>query len=486
MCYKCFFGNSLFIKVVLCFLVPLATTATTMFHNSRDGSSVDKRKVGAVVAACLAPLIRLYQVENQWMGISNSGGSNYKGRPKGSKTVKRERRSVERLFRELTDHQFRRMYRMSRESFWKLLDIIEPNMPKVRKRKRGKTPNGSISHANRLAMALRYFCGGDPQDIGLAHGVNGTTEVLKSVWFVVDAVNLTSSMNIKFPVSHDEQRRIAAGFKAKSRIGLANCVGAIDGLLIWIHKPTKVDVKDNIGFGESKFFCGRKKKYGLNLMGTCDARGFFLDVEIRYPGSSSDFYAFLNSNLREKLERNGFLAEGLCLYGDNAYVNTPYMAVPFKCVRDGAKDAFNFFHSSLRINIECAFGMLVHRWGLLRKAIPMNITVKKTGSLVMCLCKLHNFCISQSDNVTQPLAGDVVHIANEGGFAFPIFDGSAEWEYDPHEDRLDGLMDGGEHFDDANRRDRRRYDARDDLPHMAMLKYIEIAGYQRPNVPNNI
>mmetsp|Transcript_13428 Transcript_13428/g.25214 ORF Transcript_13428/g.25214 Transcript_13428/m.25214 type:complete len:164 (+) Transcript_13428:1064-1555(+) len=163
------------------------------------------------------------------------------------------------------------------------------------------------------------------------------------------------------------------------------------------------------------------------------------------------------------------------------------MAVPFKCVRDGAKDAFNFFHSSLRINIECAFGMLVHRWGLLRKAIPMNITVKKTGSLVMCLCKLHNFCISQSDNVTQPLAGDVVHIArNEGGFAFPIFDGSAEWEYDPHEDRLDGLMDGGEHFDDANRRDRRRYDARDDLPHMAMLKYIEIAGYQRPNVPNNI
>jgi hypothetical protein len=94
-------------------------------------------------------------------------------------------------------------------------------MPKVRKRKRGKTPNGDISSANRLAMALRYFCGGDPQDIGLAHSVNGTTEVLKSVWFVVDAVNLTCSMNIKFPVSHDAQWQIAAGFKAKSQIGLA-------------------------------------------------------------------------------------------------------------------------------------------------------------------------------------------------------------------------------------------------------------------------
>jgi len=245
-------------------------------------------------------------------------------------------------------------------------------------------------------------------------------------------------------------------------------------------------VKDNIGFGESKFFCGRKKKYGLNLMGTCDAKGYFLDVEIRYPGASSDFYAFLNSNLRGKLERDGFLAAGLCLYDNNAYVNMPYMVVPFKGVRDGAKDAFNYFHSSLRINIECAFGMLVHHWGLLRKAIPMNITVKKTCSLVMCLCKLHNFCIVQSDIITQPLAGDIVHIANEGGFVFPRFDGNAEWEYDPCKDRLDGLMDGGEHFDDANRCDRCQYDARDDLPHMAMLKYIENAGYQRPNVTNNI
>ena len=300
-----------------------------MFHNPRDGS-VDKRKIGAVVAACLLPIIVLNQVKDAVIKMRNTESSgNYKGHPMGSKTVKRKRRGVETLFRELTDHQFRRMYRMSRESFWKLLDIIDPNMPNHRKRKRGKTPNGPISSANRLAMALRYFCGGDPHDIGLAHGVNGTNEVFKSVWFVVDAINLTNSMNIKFPTSHEDQRRIAAGFKAKSRIGLSNCVGAIDGLLIWIHKPTKTDIEDNIGFGETKFFCGRKKKYGLNMMGTCDARGYFLDVEIKYPGATSDFYAFLNSNLRDKLEQPGFLANGLCLYGDNAYVNAPYMIVSF-------------------------------------------------------------------------------------------------------------------------------------------------------------
>mmetsp|Transcript_5526 Transcript_5526/g.7065 ORF Transcript_5526/g.7065 Transcript_5526/m.7065 type:complete len:146 (-) Transcript_5526:808-1245(-) len=130
-----------------------------------------------------------------------------KGRPKGTKTIKRERRPAEKLFDELSDHGFRRMYRMSRKSFWKLHDVLKPKMPNPKKRKRGKTPNRDISTATRLAMALRYFCGGHPKDIGLTHGVSGTTEVLKSVWYVVDAVNRTSSMNIKFPTSHEDQKK---------------------------------------------------------------------------------------------------------------------------------------------------------------------------------------------------------------------------------------------------------------------------------------
>ena len=138
-------------------------------------------------------------------------------------------------------------------------------------------------------------------------------------------------------------RKIATGFKEKSGIGLTNCVVAIDGLLVWIHKPNKADLEKNIGFGPKKFFCGRKMKYGLNMMGSWDSRRYFIDVEIRFPGSSSGFYAFLNSNLREKLEQEGFLANGLCLYGDNAYVDTDYMIVPFKgALLDEAKDAFNF------------------------------------------------------------------------------------------------------------------------------------------------
>jgi hypothetical protein len=85
-----------------------------MFCNPRDGS-VDKRKIGAaVVAGCLLPITFCHPLKHALMKSRNTNHNrNYKGRSKGSKTVKRERRGVETLFRELTDHQFRRMYRIS-------------------------------------------------------------------------------------------------------------------------------------------------------------------------------------------------------------------------------------------------------------------------------------------------------------------------------------------------------------------------------------
>jgi len=42
-------------------------------------------------------------------------------------------------------------------------------------------------------------------------------------------------------------------FSKKSSIGLNNCVGALDGILIWTNKPGKKDLS-NVGFGPKKFF----------------------------------------------------------------------------------------------------------------------------------------------------------------------------------------------------------------------------------------
>ena len=165
-----------------------------------------------------------------------------------------------------------------------------------------------------------------------------------------------------------------------------------------------------------RFLCGRKKKFGLNLQAVCDHQRRFIAIDIGFPGSSSDFLCFVNSFISKKLHEDGVVVDGLCLYGDAAYANNMKMAVPFKGAQAGPKDAYNFYHSQLRINIECAFGMLVHRWGVLRKPIPVNISIDKTTHLVRALCMLHNFCINERESsIPPPTHSDVATIANESG-----------------------------------------------------------------------
>jgi hypothetical protein len=171
------------------------------------------------------------------------------------------------------------------------------------------------------------------------------------------------------------------------------------------------------GCGAKKFMCGRKKKCGLNMQGTCDARGSFLDVSISHPGSTSDYLAFMTSPLRHKLEEPGFLAPGLVLFGDNAYVNNKYMCMLFKSISQGPKDAYNFYQSQLRINVECSFGMLVHCWGILCKAVPCGISISKTTALVMCLCRLRNYCMDQTDLEMAPSGPSSVSLPTAQDFA---------------------------------------------------------------------
>jgi hypothetical protein len=192
--------------------------------------------------------------------------------------------------------------------------------------------------------------------------------------------------------------------------------------------------------------CGRKKKYWWNCQAVCDVRGRILDISVQYPGSISDCLAFEGMSLFQRLEQ-GILDPRLCLFGDNAYLNTPYMATPYPAISGGTKDAYNFYHSQLRIRIECAFGMLTHRWAILQSAIPMNVSVKKTVALVLALAKLHNFCI---DNDVRHC--DVAYISaadewrNEMNGAVPLME--TQHSESGRDVTACQLLDGGHHFDD--------------------------------------
>ncbi len=143
------------------------------------------------------------------------------------------------------------------------------------------------------------------------------------------------------------------------------------------------------GVGRKKFLCGQKGKFSLNCQ-ALSARGRILDISIVYGGALSDCLAFEGSDIYQQLEC-GLLHDNMVLFGDNAYLNLKLMVTPFSNVSSGSKDNLIFFHSQLRIQVECAFRMLVGRWGMLRSAIPQNIPLTRTDALVHALAKLHNF-----------------------------------------------------------------------------------------------
>ena len=130
----------------------------------------------------------------------------------------------------------------------------------------------------------------------------------------------TQSIDLKFPTYHDDQCKIARGFQMKSPVAkIDRCVRCVDGLVIWIHKPTKEECEAS-GVDESKYFCGRKHKLGLNIQAVCDHKKRFTNVSIWYGDSTLDHLAFEISGLKKKIMPvPGFFTDELCFFGDNAF-----------------------------------------------------------------------------------------------------------------------------------------------------------------------
>ncbi len=206
---------------------------------------------------------------------------------------KRQRRSVREIYEELGDVYFRRAYRMNYDTFDRFASTLSPYIIAAsgkKQRPRNYIHNGAISPEGRLACAIRWFAGGSIYDIMTTFGISHT-DANDSCWFVVDAINWHPNFTIWYPYDHNAQYSIAEGFRQVSSADIGCCAGAMYGVLIWIHKPTAPDCIKS-GCSSGKFFCGRKKKFGLNCQAVCDVRGRILDLSIVYPGSTSDCLAF--------------------------------------------------------------------------------------------------------------------------------------------------------------------------------------------------
>ena len=131
-------------------------------------------------------------------------------------------------------------------------------------------------------------------------------------------------------------------------------------------------------------------------------------MSIIIPETTSDYLLYITADLIKKLKKNGVLLPGHVFVGDNAYIKSREMATPIKNASPGLEDDYNFYLSQLRIIIECAFGILVQRWGILWR--PLLCKFWRIPGLVTCLCRLHNFCINMQESAPRAKGCDLNYI----------------------------------------------------------------------------
>ena len=153
---------------------------------------------------------------------------------------------------------------------------------------------------------------------------------------------------------------------------------------------------------------------------TCDIDRRILDFSIKSPGGTGDSLGHKDSPLGMHLA-NGKLPNWAHLLGDAAYIQSEYMMVPIRGTISEAQDAYNYEQSSLRMSIECTFGILLKRWGILWR--PLQVRHDRAAHLVACCARLHNLCIDY--RICADELGDVIGrlgISAETAQARPYFD----------------------------------------------------------------
>ena len=256
-----------------------------------------------------------------------------------------------------------------------------------------QSTGGFVSGDIKVALTLRLLDGGTSMDLDLifevfdGHARKIFMDVLDN-WFLDDI--LVKINGSEYLDDEESMMDVARDFSIGSNGILSGCIGAVDGWVVKIIKPQKKrDMVSNAGS-----YYSRKGYYGLNVQVVVDKNKKVLYRSIISRGAEHDSPAFQKSNLHKKLlsKWRYFSQKGLYLIGDSAYALRSFLLTPFdNAVHGQPEDDYNFFHSSSRISVECTFGEVDLRWGILWK--PLNLSLKNNIKVIDACLRMHNFIV---------------------------------------------------------------------------------------------
>jgi hypothetical protein len=288
------------------------------------------------------------------------------------------------------DEEFLYLFRLSRESFFLLLNEIKNSNVFVQSKFKKQRP---VSY--QLLVFLyrigREGAAGGSLAVGTFFGI-GKGSVKNYVRRCVAALLELKEEVVYWPDAEEREE-----MKARlSAYGFRHCVGIIDGTLVVLDfKPEK--------FHECYY--SRKSCYAINVMVVCDDRKRVTYYYAGWPGSTHDNRVFRNSRLFRR--RGEYFNMFEYLLGDSAYSASSVMVQAFKKPIATAylpqdQHNFNTMLAQVRIASEHCIGILKGRFPCLRrnniKLKDGNKEVKEIVDLIGSCMVIHNLLINYDED----------------------------------------------------------------------------------------
>ena len=206
--------------------------------------------------------------------------------------------------------------------------------------------------------------------------------------------------------------RVTAAFESKQ--WMPNCIGVVDGTHVYIAAPP-----NSIVAADHR---NRNKSFSILLQGVVDTKCYFTSMNTGLPGSLHDSTHFKSTELYQKVEEGvmgGFHDDPMTwpanlpfppyIVADRGYPLLSWCITPFKMGPMGTALTneevwFNRKHSSTRMCVERAFGILKARF----KEIGGNSSLKRNflPTVVHTCCVLHNILLASKDRTLDQILAE--------------------------------------------------------------------------------
>ncbi|CAH2090619.1 unnamed protein product [Euphydryas editha] len=308
------------------------------------------------------------------------------GNSAGQNIIPRIENYVETTVFRMTDETFKSHFRMRRDTFEFLINLLGPDLQK-QSAQYGRHP---ISVEKQLLLSIWTFATPDSYRSVCDRFDVGKATAWRTIWKVVKSIYNYLPVYIKWPTP--EEARITSNY-VYQRYGFPNVLGAVDGTHIKIAQPKEYHAS----------YINRKGFHSIQTQLVCDHKLKFIHAYCGEAGSVHDARVFRLSHLQDYCTAEYF-PDDTHLLGDKAYSIQPCIMVPYRNNGNMSRECiqYNMIHSSSRMMIERANGLLKGRFRSLLDKLPFKRTDLIPYYVITC-CILHNICILRDDLIEIPI-----------------------------------------------------------------------------------